>query len=151
MPAKAGTQNLKRHVWLTAYVPLIIWIIVVLGLGSGVGASTETSRIIGPLLEFIFPSATPETLAVYHGYIRKLAHFVEYGVLALLAVRAFAPINFRYVVAFLLVLTVAAVDEINQSFNPARTSSPWDVSLDALGGLTALMISWLTVGRRSRP
>jgi len=137
-------------VWLTAYVPLVVWIFLVLSLGSGVGASTETSRIIGPILHFIFPSASPETLAVYHGYIRKLAHFVEYAVLALLAVRAFAPINFRFVVAFFLVLTVAAVDEINQSFNPSRTSSPWDGALDALGGLTALTAFWIAVARRSR-
>ena len=124
---------------------------IVLSLGSGVGASNETSRIIGPILHFLFPSASPETLAVYHGYIRKLAHFVEYGILALLAIRAFAPIKLRYVVAFLLVVTVAAVDEINQSFNPSRTSSPWDVVLDALGGLTALIVFWIAVGRRSRP
>jgi len=130
---------------------LIIWTFVILGLGSGIGAANETSRIIRPLLEFLFPSAAPETLLVYHGYIRKLAHFIEYGILALLAVRAFTVVRFRYAIAFLLVLCVAAVDEINQSFNPSRTSSPWDVALDAAGGLAALTVYWFTVGRRPRP
>ena len=132
-------------------MPLIIWSIVVLSLGSGVGASTETSRIIRPLLEFFFPSATPEALAIYHGYVRKLAHFVEYAILALLAVRAFVGVRLRYATAFLLVLGVAAVDEINQSFNPSRTSSPFDVALDAAGGLTALLVYWMAVRRRSQP
>ena len=148
MPAKAGTRNSGRHVWLTAYVPLIVWTIVVLGLGSGVGASTETSRIIRPLLEFLFPSAAPETLAVYHGYIRKLAHFVEYAVLALLALRAFRAYRFRYLVAFGLAFLVAVADEGNQSLNPARTSSPWDVVLDLAGATAALLAFRLLFDRR---
>ena len=149
MPAKAGTLYPKRHVWLTAYVPLLIWTFIVLGLGSGVGSMNETSRVIRPLLEFFFPSTSPEVLTVYHGYIRKLAHFVEYGFLAFLAVRAFAGWNRKYLLSILLVLAVAVIDETNQSFNSARTSSPWDVLLDLAGGSTMLTIYWM-VSRRFR-
>jgi len=88
MPVTAESQKSQRRRWLTAYAPLFIWIFIVLGLGSGIGSMKETSRIIRPLLEFLFPSASPETLTFYHGYIRKLAHLTEYAVLAFLAVRA---------------------------------------------------------------
>jgi VanZ family protein len=148
MPAEAGTQNSRRHVWLTAYVPLIIWTCVVLGLGSGTGSMNETSRIIRPLLEFIFPSAPPETLAIFHGYIRKLAHFVEYAVLAFFAFRVFAPYKHRYGLALVLAASVAAVDEFNQSLNPARTSSPWDVALDITGAASTIAIFALIAIRR---
>jgi VanZ family protein len=150
MPAKAGTQNSRRHVWLTAYVPLIIWTFVVLGLGSGIGSMNETSRIIRPLLEFIFPPAAPETLAIYHGYIRKLAHFVEYAVLAFFAFRAFGPYKHRYGLALALAASIAALDEFNQSLNPARTSSPWDVALDVAGAaFTIAIFALIAIRRRS--
>ena len=139
----------QRHVWLTAYVPLIVWTVVVLGLGSGVGAADETSRFIRPLLEFFFPAASPDTLTIYHGYIRKLAHFVEYSLLAVLAARVFYGWKGRYAFSLVFVIAVAVVDELNQSFNPARTSSLRDVMLDTAGGVAALLSYWLVARRRA--
>lgn len=136
----------KRRGRFIRYAPLFIWIIVILGLGSGLGAANETSRIIRPLLEFLFPDALPETLTVYHGYIRKFAHFTEYAVLAFLAYRAFRSWRpFRF--SFLLVVVVAITDETNQSFINTRTASPYDVLLDISGGVAMLFAIWL-VGRR---
>ncbi|MFL6468716.1 MAG: VanZ family protein, partial [Pyrinomonadaceae bacterium] len=100
----------------------------------------ETSRFIRPLLEFLFPAASPETLTAVHGIIRKFAHLAEYAVLGFLAFRVFAGfIRFRYTSAIALVLMVAAADEINQSFDPSRTSSIVDVGIDLLGGIMAVL------------
>ena len=98
----------------------------------------ETSRFIRPLLEFLFPSADPDTLALYHGLIRKAAHVFEYAVLGILAVRAFRKTQHRVVLASVLVVLIAFIDELNQSFNPSRTSTPWDVLLDVFGGLLGI-------------
>ncbi|MEQ1765222.1 MAG: VanZ family protein [Pyrinomonadaceae bacterium] len=135
----------SRRRWLTAYAPLIIWIVVIVGLGSSVGAMNETSRFIRPLLEFLFPTADPATLTFYHGLIRKGAHVFEYAVLGFLAYRVFGFVKGRPAIhAIILVSLVAAMDELNQSFNPARTSSPWDVGLDVLGGIIGIGIYiWL--------
>ena len=46
-------------------------------------------------------------------------------------------------------IAVAVVDELNQSFNPARTSSLWDVMLDTAGGVAALLSYWLVARRRA--
>lgn len=147
------TNKRKWRVFFV-YAPLFIWSVVILGLGSSVGAATETSHFIRPLLEYLFPAASPETLAFYHGYIRKFAHFTEYAVLALLAFRAFSSrtwlSKFPFLSAATLVLTVASVDEINQSFNPSRTGSTWDVSIDLAGGATALVVIYAIKKRRSR-
>lgn len=145
------SSNNKRRIWLTAYAPLIIWTVIVLGLGSGMGSMNETSRIIRPLLEFLFPTALPETLTLYHGYIRKFAHFAEYAVLATLAFRALSPFKHKYALALAFAAAVATADEFNQSLNPSRTSSPWDVALDIAGAAFAIFLfAVYAIVRRSR-
>ncbi len=106
----------------------------------------ETSRFIRPLLHFLFPNAPEEILQIYHAYIRKCAHFVEYATLAFFASRAFWSSSRRvlqkywFAFAFLIVLSVASIDEYNQSFNSARTGSIYDVMLDCAGGLTMILL-----------
>ena len=106
----------------------------------------QTSRFIRPLLEFLFPNTSDDTLQIYHAYIRKSAHFIEYAILAFWALRAFANSTkyllqkYWFIVSFAVVLCVAVIDETNQSFNPARTSSARDVLLDCAGGATIILI-----------
>ncbi len=141
---------------LRYYLPLILWIGVIFFLSSGQGSSTRTSIIIRPLLEFLFPTASFETISYYHGLIRKLAHLTEYAVLGSLACRAFAgsAVNLLrrhyYLAASLLVLLVAVSDEFNQSFNPERTGSPVDVLIDLSGGLTAIVFYYFLTKRRNQ-
>jgi VanZ family protein len=136
------------------YAPLLLWVAVIFINSSTVGASNNTSRIIRPLLAWLFPAADGATLDVYHGYIRKLAHFTEYGVLGFFAARAFWHSSqtilgkFWFVWALLLVALVAAGDEYNQSFNPLRTGSGYDVLIDVAGGLFAVVVFYLFTLRR---
>jgi len=122
------------------YAPLILWIGVVLFASTSEGAMQNTSRFIRPLLVFLFPNAPEETIAVYHGFIRKLAHLSEYAILAFLASRAFSTSSTKFLQRFwfafslALVLLVASIDEYNQSFNSLRTGSLNDVLLDVSGG-----------------
>jgi VanZ family protein len=156
---KLETRNQKlerRREQVILYAPLFIWIGVIFFLSSGQGASTRTSLIIRPILEFLFPTAPEETLQLYHGFIRKCAHLTEYGVLGLLACRAFvntSGASFRkyfYVLAAVLVLLVASTDELNQSFNPDRTGSPTDVLIDLAGGVCGILVFKLWTRRRAR-
>ncbi len=139
----------KNKTWrerFLLYAPLFLWIGVIFYLSSSQGAMSQTSLFIRPLLEWLFPLAPEETLQIYHGYIRKFAHFFEYFVLGFLASRAFwsSPKiflrRFWYIFAFLLVVLIASIDETNQSFNVARTGSIYDVLIDAFGGLVAVCI-----------
>ena len=115
----------------------------------------QTSRFIRPLLIFLFPSAPDETITLYHGYIRKLAHFAEYAVLAVLAARALIPSSvsmvrdrwFLWTIA--LACVVALLDEVNQSFNTARTGSPYDILLDLFGAFCAAAIIYLFLRQRT--
>lgn len=107
---------------------------------------SETSRFIRPLLRFLLPEAPEETLVVYHAFIRKFAHFAEYAGLGYFAARAFWSSSvgilqkFWFAFAFLVVISIASVDEYNQSFNPVRTGSAFDVLIDCAGGLTMILM-----------
>ncbi len=131
------------------YAPLFLWIGVVLFASTTQGAMQNTSRFIRPLLVFLFPNAPEETLNIYHGYVRKLAHLTEYAILAFWASRAFSTSSvrflqkFRFVFALALVISVASIDEYNQSFNSLRTGSIYDVLLDISGG--TLMIIFFAI------
>ncbi|CAN5583510.1 hypothetical protein BH24ACI3_BH24ACI3_09510 [soil metagenome] len=112
----------------------------------------ETSRYVRPVLEFLFPSADAETIKAYHGYVRKFAHFAEYAVLAFFAARALLGsriglLRRKWIVfAMGLVLLIACVDEIGQSFDPSRTGSVYDVMIDSVGGAFMVILIWLSKG-----
>ena len=142
------------------YAPVLVWVGVIFFLSSPEGSMQETSRFIRPLLHFLFPSADEAALQIYHGYIRKAAHVTEYGILAFLAARAFSAAkpflrNFWFVWTRALVLSVASLDEFNQSFEPSRTSTPWDVALDVAGGVLGVGVFMAFRGllkkRRTKP
>ncbi len=132
------------RVRILTYSPLILWIGVILFLGSESGSQAQTSRFIRPLIDFFFPSADPDTVLIIHAVIRKTAHFVEYGLLAMLAARAFSQTSATvlrrhwFVISLALVIAVAVIDETGQSSLSSRTASVWDVLLDAAGGVATL-------------
>lgn len=137
---------------LWRYAPLIFWIVVIFVASSRVGSMSNTSVFIRPILELLFPNYAEAELAIVHGYIRKFAHFAFYFILGAFSVRAFrgSAQNFlrRYwqIAAFALVVSIAYLDETNQSYVASRTSSMSDVLIDACGGAAAILI-WLAVGK----
>ncbi len=145
---------IKRHTRLFRYVPFFLWIGLIFYNSTSMAAMSETSRFVRPLLEFFFPSASDETLAFYHSYIRKSAHLFEYGILAFFAARLFWSSSREYlakkwvVVSLLAVIAIACADELNQGFNPTRTGSVYDVAIDTFGGV--IMLSFLVVYKRFR-
>ena len=111
----------------------------------------QTSLIIGPLLQFFFPGMDEASRLAVHGLIRKAAHFTEYAVLAFFAVRAIVlttrvPPWPRHVIGLAFVVVTASIDEVNQSFNTARTGAASDVVLDIAGGIVMLLFLWV-IGR----
>ena len=74
--------------------------------------------------------------------LRKLAHFSEYLVLALLLINAVKLSNIKcnkYIVVGIFCLVYASSDEIHQMFT-GRTSSVIDVLIDFSGALVGMII-----------
>jgi VanZ family protein len=128
------------------YAPLIAWLAFISFASSDSFSAGNTSRIIGPLVLWLFPNTTPESLAVVHLVTRKLAHLTEYAILGFLAARAFRTsphlaIRRRwFLISLGLIVAYALLDEYHQSFVPTRTASVFDSFIDMTGGLIALVI-----------
>ena len=114
---------MKRLVSL--WLPVVLWCGVIFGL----------SNI--PHLRF--------TTAWWDYPLRKLAHMVEYGILALLFARALkgsTTWSRRTIFALALSFSVlyAATDEYHQTFIAGRHGTPRDVIFDTVGATVALIL-----------
>ena len=134
--------------WLKRWGPAIVWAIAISGFSTGLFTSEHTSRIIIPVLHFLFPHASPATLEFAHHIIRKCAHFTEYFIFSLLVLRGIRAgekgTHLRWaLITILIVAGYAALDEFHQSFVPGRTAAVADVLIDTIGGATAQIVAWL--------
>ena len=132
--------------FVSHYLPLIAWLTFISFASSDSFSAENTSRIIGPLILWLFPHTSPETLAVVHFITRKIAHFTEYAILGFLAARALStsprPAIYQrwFLICLTLIVVYALMDEYHQTFVPSRTPSIWDSFIDMAGGLTALLL-----------
>jgi VanZ family protein len=132
--------------FLSRYLPLVAWLVFISYASTASFNASNTSRIIGPLVLWLFPETSTETLATIHFITRKIAHFTEYAILGFLAARAFRTsprpaISRRwFLISAALIIVYALIDEYHQSFVPSRTASVFDSFIDMAGGLTALIV-----------
>jgi VanZ family protein len=125
--------------FLSRYLPLVVWLAFISFASSDSFNAANTSRIIGPLVLWLFPNTSAETLATIHFITRKLAHFTEYAILGILAARAFRTSPRWFLISAVLVVVYALLDEYHQSFVPSRTASVFDSFIDMAGGISALI------------
>ena len=133
---------------LVRYGPLLIWLGFIFFVSTSGFSADNTSRFIGPILRWLFPSYSEAELRWLHFLVRKAGHFLEYAVLAFLARRAFVTSSRLFIhgwwfgLGLLLVVLYSLFDEWHQSFVPTRTGSIYDSLIDIAGGLTVLLICW---------
>ncbi|HEX7997330.1 MAG TPA: VanZ family protein [Pyrinomonadaceae bacterium] len=140
----AGAGVWRRRLW--RYGPLVLWMGFIWFASTGEFSADNTSRIIRPLLLWLFPDISPSKIAHAHFIVRKTAHFTEYALLAFLAARALAVSSRSvlrrnwFLISLLLIVFYALVDEYHQSYVATRTASIYDSLIDMSGGLTALLL-----------
>jgi VanZ family protein len=140
----AEKQEQRSRFW--RYAPLVAWLSFIFFASTGELSASNTSLIVRPLLLWLFPDISEERLGLAHFMVRKAAHFTEYGILSLLAARAFTGSSHDVLrrqwfwFSFLLIALYALSDEFHQSFVPTRTASIYDSLIDMSGGLTALLL-----------
>ena len=135
---------------ISRWGPPVLWMAVI-SLGStDAFAASETSRFVGPVLRWLFPNASPDTLELAHAAIRKAGHVAEFAALALLWGRALSwgtAVWQRGAVVRALLFTIifAILDETHQAFESGRTGSVIDVGWDSLGAILAIVGRWAIV------
>lgn len=83
----------------------------------------------------------------------KVVHAIMYGVLAVLAHRAWPPSSRPPGARLLMLLAIAAlaaVDEWHQLFIPGRSADVADWMADMVGASVALAFSWIVMALRRR-
>ena len=139
------------------WLPPIVWMVLIFSASSDAHSYEHSSRIIEPLLRWLFPQMPQARVELIHHIFRKCCHLGEYAVLALLLWRALnrsknlPPWSWpRIQGTMLLVCLYAATDEFHQSFVPTRTSLVSDVFIDTAGGAIGLLVFWIFSSRRNR-
>ncbi len=138
--------------FLKYWVPVFI-VMALIFLGSSDRQSAQhSSRIVGPILRWLFPDLSLDALDKGIFAIRKCAHLAEYAVLGLLAWRAFHKPDSNNLRpwewpdatrAMAVVVLYATSDELHQLFVPTRQASVVDVLIDTTGAILALGLLWL--------
>jgi len=99
----------------------------------------------------------PERVALVELVLRKSAHMVSFGVLAVLVygglATGVAPLRSArlHAIAFSVATLYAVSDEWHQGFVPTRVASATDVLIDAVGAVVGLvLVSWVRQRRQLR-
>jgi VanZ family protein len=136
------------------WLPVILWMSSIFWASTETFSDDHTTGLVGKFLPFLFPAISPEASFTIHMFLRKAAHVTEYLILGFLVFRATrggsaASWNWRWSFWSLAVVALwAALDELHQSFVPARTASMADVGIDIAGGFLAQTV--IAIGYRYR-
>ena len=132
--------------FLRYWLPVLAWAALISFFSTDTFHGDRTRGIVRSVLLFFLPDLNPETVELVHAVVRKLAHMAEYCIFTLILYRGFrqdAPNSRRWrwaLPALLVAVGFAGVDEFHQTFEPRRTGSIIDVSIDAMGVLIAQVV-----------
>jgi len=134
--------------WIGAWLPVAIGIGVIAIESTSFLGSDHTSGPLRAIYEAIFGAVNDARWDSIHHYIRKCGHFIGYGTLGVLWLRAWwMTLSLRAlefwrsaVLGFVGTALVASCDEWHQTFLPNRTGTPWDVLLDSCGAAAAILL-----------
>ncbi len=146
---------------LRAWVPALVWMVVIFVGSTDLLSSQQTSRFLGPFLRWLSPGISEESIRFAQFIVRKCGHLTEYALLAALFYRALS-LTWRTSAlwawrtalgAFALAAAYATTDEIHQGLVATRYGSGIDVLIDSAGaafGLAAIW-AWQRVRSAKRP
>lgn len=133
---------------LPYYLPAILWSAAILLTSNDLFSAQHTGSLLARWL-------SPDVVGVVNLVVRKLAHFIGYGILGALSFRALRGPRAGWSAGWAVgamgwAMAVAALDEAQQAFVPSRGGAVQDVVLDLLGAATAqVIIRSLRAARRA--
>ncbi len=126
--------------------PVVLWVCCIFLLSTDAFSSENTSRILERLLRFLSPHISAHDIDIIHYFVRKAAHMIEYCIMSLLLFHSFRnTFNLKghwhwALYSLIIIVGIAASDELHQWFVESRTSSVIDVGIDITGGMLGLAI-----------
>lgn len=139
-----GSGVPKGRVFLLRWGPVLAWMLLIFIASADAESGPRGSRLLVPVIRWLVPDIRVEMLERVVFGVRKVAHFVSFGVLAMLILRAVAgahPGQWRWRsagVAWIATTVYAVSDEVHQQYVATRVGSAVDVGIDSLGAVFAL-------------
>ena len=137
------------------WVPVLIWLGFIFAGSTDAFSAEQTSRFLVPFLRWLDPQISLAAINAIQLTVRKLAHLIEYAILAALFWRALrdglnlgTKIWILFIVVWFACGIFAVSDEFHQSFVPSRTASPHDVLIDIYGALIGIVLCLMFSRRR---
>lgn len=154
-------QGPSRLRGLLHWLPVIIAIAVIAIESTSTMSATNTSRWIRPIWTALFGPITAAHLGELNAILRKIGHFVGYGLVSLTFFHAWksslknsaghwSTWNRATILAVLCTFLVACADETHQHFLRNRTGSPVDVGIDTAGAIVAQLLLMTLRSRLAR-
>ncbi len=145
--------------WVDAWWPVAAGIAIITIESTAAFGSDRTSGPLRWLVKLFFGQLRDAAWDLVHHLIRKSGHFLGFGTLGLLWLRAWrmtlpdARFLSQAALALLGTALVASWDEWHQTFLPNRTGSPYDVLLDCCGAafMMGIVYIYLRLSRRAQP
>lgn len=124
---------------------IAIWAYIVFNLSSQDGG--DSSGLSRKVVEFFVKNE--EVINKVEPYVRKAAHFSEYGLGGVLFISLFSTYNWterkQITISILLGIWYAITDEVHQLMVPGRHGAIFDVYLDTLGFATGVLAMLLII------
>jgi VanZ family protein len=145
----------RTRSFVNYWLPVLVWMAVIYT-ASADSNSVQHSRIIEPVLRWLFPGISAEALRRDVLIFRKCAHLTEYAILAVLLWRALRkprnndPRPWSWSTpgwCLVLIAAYAGSDEFHQIFVRGRQPAVHDVVIDVAGATLGLLALW-AAGRR---
>ncbi|MGB7264260.1 MAG: VanZ family protein [Terracidiphilus sp.] len=141
-------SNSRRDLkfWISAWLPVAVGVAMIVLESTPAFGADHTTGPLRWLYQSLFGPISDTRWDEVHLFIRKSGHFLGYGSLGLLWLRAWwmtlPSAGFLLDAALALTGTalVASCDEWHQTYLPNRKGSPWDVLLDCGG---AILMQWI--------
>jgi VanZ family protein len=141
----------KFRSFLKYWLPIILWMSLIFSASSDMQSFHHSSRILRPILLWLFPHLPENVIETIVFTARKGAHLTEYAILGWLYWRVLRkpvkadprPWSWRHAgIAILLVAIYASTDEFHQRFVPGREGCVRDVLIDTLGATFGMLFLW---------
>ena len=160
-------QSLLRNWW-----PVVFWLGVIRAESTDTASAANTGALLYKVIATIAPHVEPTSVELLNLVLRKMGHFIGYGMLSALVLLALRNTNRDRLrkllprpwgiylrdcwraewalLSVLLTLVTAAFDEVHQTFIPSRTGCWQDVVLDTCAAVIVQVLIYLFSSRAIR-
>jgi VanZ family protein len=130
------------------WIPAICVAIMISLFSTRYFSGERTAHVIVPILRWLFPAASRQTLRLMHFAIRKAAHVTEFALFSITVFRGVRAERHGWrlnwaLITLLIAAVYGALDEWHQSFVPLREPRISDVLIDTTGALLAQIAVWI--------